>query len=339
MIRRERLVAVCLVLSAAAAIACLSTPALAYLKLGSRVQERMVTLRWRSFPIRYFVTDRGSAGVSALDFQGAVTRAFNTWNAVESAETSSQFAGFTQASPFADDGMVVIGYLNRPELERTLAATTFLVDVTTGEIVESDIFFNTTFPWSTASGGDTGRFDVESIALHEIGHLHGLGHSALGETEVRPGGRRVLGAEAVMFPVAFSAGSTSDRRLRPDDIAGITDIYPRGNASSRRLGSITGTVTKGGAGVLGAHVVAFNPATGALIGGFTLNANGSFTISGLESGPHILRAEPLDDGDIESFFDRTLEVDLDFNVRFHDGVVVVPRGGGTQDVEIKVNPK
>jgi hypothetical protein len=339
MIRRTLLAAVCVGLATVAALLCLSAPALAYLKLGSRVQDRMVTLRWRSFPIRYFVTDRGSAGVSAQNFQSAVTRAFNTWNAVETAETSSQFAGFTPASPFADDGMVVIGYLNRPELERTLAATTFLVDVTNGEIVESDIFFNTTFPWSTAAAGETGRFDVESIALHEIGHLHGLGHSALGETEVRPGGRRVLGAEAVMFPVAFAAGSTSDRRLRPDDIAGITDIYPRGDAASRRLGSITGTVTKNGSGVPGAHIVAFNPATGALIGGFTLSANGSFTIGGLESGPHVLRVEPLDDGDIESFFDGTLTVDLDFGVRFHDRVVVVPRGGGTRDVEITVNPK
>ena len=188
-----------------------------------------------------------------------MTRAFNTWNAAETAETSSQFAGFTQARPSADDGMVVLGYLSRPEMERTLAATSFLVDVTNGQIVESDIFFNSSFPWSTAANGETGRFDVESIALHEVGHLYGLGHSALGETEIRPTGRRVLGAEAVMFPVAFTAGSTADRRLRPDDLAGITDIYPRNTPPATRLGSVTGTVTKNGAGVLGAHVVAFNP--------------------------------------------------------------------------------
>lgn len=277
--------------------------------------------------------------MSATEFQGAVTRAFNTWNAVETATTSSQFAGFTQASPQNDDGMVVIGYLNRPELERTLAATNFIIDVTSGEIVESDIFFNSAFPWSTAANGETGRFDVESIALHEVGHLHGIGHSALGETELRPGGRRVLGAEAVMFPIAFTAGSTADRTLRADDIAAITDIYPRSGAASRQLGSISGKVTKNGAGVIGAHVVAFNPSTGALVGGFTLGEGGPFTIAGLEPGPYVLRVEPLDDGDIESFFDRSVTVDLDFRVRFHDRVVVVPRGGGTGDVEIKVSPK
>ena len=323
----------------AALLVVLGEPALAYLKLGTRLQGGMVTLRWRSFPIRYFVTDTGTTRVSATEFQGAVTRAFNTWNAVETASTSSQFVGFTQASPLADDGMTVIGYLSRPELERTLAATTFLIDVTDGEIVESDIFFNTSFPWSTAPAGETGRFDVESIALHELGHLHGLGHSAIGETEIRPGGRRVLGAEAVMFPIAFSAGSTADRRLKSDDIAGISDLYLGEGAASRRLGSMSGRVTRNGEGVSGAHVVALNPATGALVGGFTLGADGAFTIGGLEPGPHVLRVEPLDDGDTESFFERSFTVDVAFGARFHDRVVVVPEGGGTRNVEVRVTPR
>jgi hypothetical protein len=327
------------VLATAAFVVVLSGPALAYLKLGTRLQGGMATLRWRSFPIRYFVTDAGTASVGAAEFQGAVTRAFNTWNAVETASTSSQFVGFTQARPFADDGMTVIGYQSRPDLERTLAATTFLIDVTDGEIVESDIFFNTSFPWSTAPAGETGLFDVESIALHEIGHLHGLGHSAIGETEIRPGGRRVLGAEAVMFPIAFSAGSTADRRLKPDDIAGLSDIYPGTGAPSRRLGSLSGRVTRNGAGVSGAHVVALNPATRALVGGFTLGADGAFTIAGLEPGPHVLRVEPLDDGDTESFFDRSFTVDVGFGAQFHDRVVVVPEGGGTRNVEIRVTPR
>jgi hypothetical protein len=317
----------------------LSYPVFAYLKIGSRVENRTLSLRWRDFPVRYFVTDAGVAGVSPTEFQGAVTRAFNTWNTVETATTSSQFAGFTQATPRSDDGMVVIGYQSRPELERTLAATSFLFDVTDGEIVESDIFFNSAFPWSTATNGESGRFDVESIALHEIGHLHGLGHSALGETEVRPGGRRVLGAEAVMFPIAFTAGSTADRTLKADDIAGFGDIYPRNDARSRRLGSISGRVTKNGSGVSGAHVVAFNPTTGVLVGGFSLSADGAFSIAGLEPGAYVLRVEPLDDGDIESFFDSSVTVDLNFRVRFHDRVVAVPRGGGATGIEIKVNPK
>src|SRR6185436_950006 len=137
---------------------------------------------------------------------------------------SAQFAGFTGANPVSGDGANVVGFTNRPDLDRVLGSTSFTVDTVTGEILESDIFLNSTFAWSVSAAGEAGRQDVESIALHEIGHLHGLGHSMLGETELFGGGRRVLGAEAVMFPIAFAPG-TINRTLRADDIAGISDIY------------------------------------------------------------------------------------------------------------------
>jgi hypothetical protein len=310
----------------------------AYLKLGSRVGTRTVTLKWNTFPIRYFITNRAGGGVSAQDLQSAVGRAFATWAAVPTATVSHQFAGFTANSPALNDGITTIGFVSRPDQDRVLGATNFLIDTVTGEIVESDIYLNSTFDWSVATSGATDRFDVESIALHEIGHLHGLGHSALGETELRAGGRRVLGAEAVMFPIAFSAGTTEGRTLKEDDIAGISDTYPNSEYRSER-GSISGTVLKSGRGVFGAHVIAFNTRTGKLVAGFTLTDSGAFVIGGLEAGPHVLRVEPLDDGDIESFFDTTLNVDTNFQVKFHDKLVVVPRGGGVNNISISVVAK
>jgi len=213
-----------------------------------------------------------------------------------------------------------------------------MVDSVTGELVESDIFFNSAFQWSTAPNGEAGRFDVQSIALHEIGHLSGLGHSALGESEVRAGGgRRVLAAETVMFPVAYAAGSIAQRTLKADDIAGISDLYPDGDFASE--GSISGRVTKNGTPVFGAHIIAYNLTNGSMVATFTLNTNGEFAIGGLSPGPHLVRVEPLDDADLDSFFDASRTVDINFQVTFYNRIVIVPRGADSGSIAISVPPK
>jgi hypothetical protein len=313
-------------------------PASAYLKFGVTIGGRVVTIKWEDLPVRYFVNDRGVANVTANALADALARAFGTWEAVPTAAIRYQFGGFTGALPDVDDGRSTIGFLARPELERVLASTSLLIDDATGELLETDIFFNSAFNWSTSATGEAGRFDVETIALHEIGHLNGLGHSAIGETEMSATGRRVLAAEAAMFPLAYGSGNTSHRTLRADDIAAISDVYPDGDVEDT-TGSISGRVVKNGAGVFGAHVVAFNLTTGALVGNFALNNNGNFSIAGLTPGPHIVRVEPLDDADVDSFFLVTAPLDLNFRAAFHDKVIVAPRGGDSGSIEIRVVPK
>lgn len=311
----------------------------AYLKLGTTVAGRTVPLTWARVPVRYYVTDRDGPGVSASQFQQAVGRAFATWEAVATATIGFEFAGFIGAEPGVEDGASTLGF-RRIDEPRVLARTRFLVDLATGHLLEADVEFNSQFPWSVASAGERGRFDVESIAVHEVGHFLGLGHSAIGETELRPeGGRRVLGAETVMFPIAFVAGNIEDRRLRPDDVAGVTDLYPTDEVR-QRTGSLAGRVLREGRGVFGAHVVAFHLATGRLIGGFTLAPTGEFTIAALEPGVYLVRVEPLDDGDVESFLpERVRDVDLGFRVAFGSSLVTVPRGGTSAPLEIQVVPK
>jgi matrixin len=314
-------------------------PALAYLKFGVTIGGRQMTLKWAQMPVRYSVSTQGAPDVSVADFQDAVGRAFNIWQSVPTSTITYQFAGLTAAVPGRDDGLSTLGFQGRPDLDRVLAATSFLVDRTSGELVESDIFFNTAFQWSVAPASAANRFDLESVALHEIGHLSGLGHSALGETELRDGGgRRVLAAEAVMFPIAFAPGSIAARTLKADDIAGITDLYPEAD-STRTAGSISGRVTKDDQPVFGAHIVAFDVARGTSVGSFSLGAQGQFSVASLAPGVYILRTEPLDDADLDSFFDSSRTVDLDFRVAFADRVVVVPRGGDSGEISVKVARK
>jgi hypothetical protein len=68
--------------------------------------------------------------------------------------------------------------------------------------------FNDDYEWDRTP--DSGQFDVESVALHEIGHILGLGHSMV--------------PTAVMFP-ALAKGAHR-RHLTPDDIAGLHTAYP-----------------------------------------------------------------------------------------------------------------
>lgn len=322
------------ILAAAIAVAALSTGATAYLKLGVDVGTRVVALTWSRVPVRYLVKNRGANDVSPTELQRAVSRAFSTWTTTPDVNISAEFAGFTDIEPFVSDNVTVIGFQSRPEMSRTLGATTFTVDDTTGEVLESDIFLNASFPWSISEAGQAGRFDVESIALHEIGHLFGLGHSALGETELTDGGRRILAKDAVMFPIAFPAGNTRDHALRPDDVAGLTDLYGTSTAA-RRVGSISGRVTLHGAGVFGAHVTATSLKTGETVGAFTLTANGDFVISALASGLYVVRAEPLDDADIESFFEDGA-VNISFKPAYASKLAAVPIGGSGSELEIKV---
>lgn len=72
-------------------------------------------------------------------------------------------------------------------------------------------FDDTEHTWSI--GAVTDAFDVETVALHELGHILGLGHSSV--------------AGAVMQPTI--APATTKRSLANDDIDGVTGNYPTQN--------------------------------------------------------------------------------------------------------------
>ena len=311
----------------------------AYLKFGAVVGSRVLTVRWTSLPIRYFVTNRDVAGVTAPQLEAAVQRAFARWTSVPGVALSSEFAGFTAEDPFVEEGASTFGFRLRADLDRTLGATRFTLRSGSADIIEADIFLNSNFPWSVTDGGQSGRFDVESIAVHEIGHLIGLAHSMLGETELLDGDRRrVLAKRAVMFPIAYPSGNIEDRTLEADDRAGAADIY--GTAEfERATGAISGRVTLNGNGLFGAHVTAFNPKTAETVASFSLNQQGEFVVSGLVPGLYVVRVEPLDDADLDSFFGDDTVVNTGFAPTYFAKLVAVPAGGSGASIEVKVKAR
>ena len=116
------------------ALVAFASPASAYLTFTVPIRGVQTALKWTRTPVRWFARDVNAAGVPASAMQTTVARAFGSWEAVSTASINFSFVGFTSASPFADDGLSVIGFQNEPNQDRVLGSTGFTIDTLTGSI-------------------------------------------------------------------------------------------------------------------------------------------------------------------------------------------------------------
>jgi hypothetical protein len=86
----------------------------------------------------------------------------------------------------------------------TLAVTYYSYSGST--MIEADILFNKAQPWDSYRGSSRSSFDIQRVALHELGHALGLAHSSV--------------AGAIMNPYISSYYT-----LSADDIAGAQSLY------------------------------------------------------------------------------------------------------------------
>lgn len=107
---------------------------------------------------------------------------------------------------------------------RVLGATVNASERNSGRIIAADIAINEAFhPFSARPEGPRrNENDLESVLLHEIGHLIGFGHTA-------------LGVDSIM---AEQLGAGEARRsLRPVDVIGVCETFARPeSAANRRRG-------------------------------------------------------------------------------------------------------
>ncbi|MFC1707650.1 matrixin family metalloprotease [Planctomycetota bacterium] len=287
-----------LALVVAAALS-VGTASYAYIRLATS-STGAVGLYWAAQPVSFAIHSSGSDDLLEDDRDlAAVRMAFETWQ--RTGESALQFSenhavavvdGVKQAR---NDGnnVVIFDENNSTGLfsgaSFVVAITPVFFDTASGRILDADIVFNganhsfTTRPGAT---GESGKYDIQNIATHEVGHFVGLDHSAV--------------HGATMVPYA-TPGETRLRSLSSDERAALRTVYPGGAP----VGAISGVVThrSTGSGVNGAHVVATRVDTGETATSVLSSSNGSFVVTGLMPGLYSVFAEPLDgptrDGNIQ----------------------------------------
>ena len=184
-----------------------------------------------------------------------------------------------------------------------------------GQILDADIYFDSSdstisFATPAALAANPHAYDLESLLTHEFGHFLGFSHSAVWSAMMYP-----FAPAPGTFTGARPAIQQPDAPLSDDDRTGLRILYPS-PSDALNIGSIRGHVLPanslslpasppGVSGVFGAHVVAVDAASGAVIAGTVggwscadpgpAQFDGSYEIDRLPVGhSYTVYAEPLD---------------------------------------------
>ncbi len=142
----------------------------------------------------------------------AIQAALQTWTDVLTSNFEFTYGGATSSTDYGiDDGsnLILFGDMGAG-YENTLGQNT-LWFYSSGQLIDSDIIFNTNFSWAT--NGTGGAYDVQNVATHELGHSLSLA-DLYGTSDT----------EKTMYGYV-SQGETKRRSLHQDDINGITYLY------------------------------------------------------------------------------------------------------------------
>ncbi|MCC6345867.1 MAG: S-layer homology domain-containing protein [Nitrospirales bacterium] len=163
-------------------------------------------IKWSSPSAVYSLNPSGAPAGS----EEAVTSALGTWSTIPTSSFAFTYGGTTANSSWGvrdNVNLLAFGPIN----ETGVLAVNYFWFTTDGRLLDSDIKFNTRVPLST--NGSSGGFDLESLALHELGHslsladLYGAGDTA-----------------KTMY--GYLSQGSNKRSLHQDDIDGISHLYP-----------------------------------------------------------------------------------------------------------------
>jgi len=169
-------------------------------------------VKWNASEAHYFINADGGPANSVSAFQAAM----QTWTNITSVNFALIYDGTTKLRPGQGpyqhpDGTNLIAFAPLGT-NGTLAETLLFYNPLTGQLTETDITFNTSYPWAT--NGSAGAYDLQNVATHEMGHCHGL---------------EDLYSDGDKYKTMYytsNVGETSKRILSRDDINGVTYLYP-----------------------------------------------------------------------------------------------------------------
>ncbi len=172
------------------------------------------TAKWPKLPITWFYNPNGFTQISQQQMITVMQNAFQQWASPTCTSFRANYGGLSQSLWSQFDGNNVLVWnstIPSAQFPTALALMVPNINPTTGDFLDADIIFNSSYQWSTQPVGQ--QFDVIGTITHEIGHVVGLDHTNV--------------TDATMFPTA-APGLCPCRTLKQDDINGVCAIYPSG---------------------------------------------------------------------------------------------------------------
>ncbi len=173
-------------------------------------------LHWDT-PLVPYRVNAASSGLDVAAAEEAVDKSFWSWQTeynllgrVDSSEIYYSDLGATTASGAVLDGYTTVSW--GPLSSGTIAATYYWYDRRSKHLLDCDIIFNSSLPWSTS--GEAGAYDVWNIGTHEAGHTLQLNDLYTSAT-----------TELTMYGYG-ALGETKKQTLGMGDMLGVERIYP-----------------------------------------------------------------------------------------------------------------